>query len=409
MNKTTLRSFFKLTAGLLCLGVCLCGCEPVATGSGSSKKVSSDSASSEFLVDASGQNSSTPTQTSNATSSKTNSSTASSSTQTSSVASSSTQTSSVANSSKPTSSASSKPSSATSSKASSAATSSASYDGKVGRSLVWSEEFDGSSLDTKTKWQFAQTMGASDRYYTNDKNHVSVADGKLTLTAKSYSNMFFKNIKYSLPQGLTTMDRMEFTYGYLEMRAKVPFRRGAWPSFWMKSSGQDRRNGTNKYLAEVDIFEVFANGSTLDSTLHKWKWNSTGTTVTNHVQWQNTYGSFNRTYTFKNSSNLNNEYHLYALEWTPQYMAFFVDGVQYAKLPITQSYDFGKSALPGMDGFHEPFYIIMNNEMITNPGNYDSSWMKSSWICQDSDLPINYVIDYVRLYQKQGETINTKF
>lgn len=384
MNKKTLRLFFKLTAGLLFLGVCLCGCEPAATGSGSSKKVSSDSASSEFLIDASGQNSSTPTQTSNATSSKINSSTASSSTQISSVA----------NSSKPT---------------SSAATSSASYDGKVGRSLVWSEEFDGSSLDTKTKWQFAQTMGASDRYYTNDKNHVSVAEGKLILTAKSYSNMFFKNIKYSLPQGLTTMDRMEFTYGYLEMRAKVPFRRGAWPSFWMKSSGKDRRNGTNKYLAEVDIFEVFANGSTLDSTLHKWKWNSTGTTVTNHVQWQETYGSFNRTYTFKNSSNLNNEYHLYALEWTPQYMAFFVDGVQYAKLPITQSYDFGKSALPGMDGFHEPFYIIMNNELITNPGNYDSSWMKSSWICQDSDLPINYVIDYVRLYQKQGETINTKF
>lgn len=275
--------------------------------------------------------------------------------------------------------------------------------------MVWSEEFDGSSLDTKTKWQFVQTMGASDRYYTNDKNHVSVADGNLTLTAKSYSNLFFNNIKYSLPQGLTTMDRMEFTYGYLEMRAKVPFRRGAWPSFWMKSSGQDRRNGTNKYLAEVDIFEVFANASTLDSTLHKWKWNSTGTTVTDHVQWQNTYSGFNRTYTFKNSSNLNNEYHLYALEWTPEYMAFFVDGVQYAKLPITQSYDFGKSELPGMDGFHEPFYIIMNNELITNPGNYDSSWMKSSWICQNSDLPINYVIDYVRLYQKQGETINTKF
>lgn len=389
MNKRTLRLLFKLTAGLLCLGMCLCGCEPATTGSVSSKKASSGSSASEFLTDTSEQSSSAPTQTSNAASSKINSS--------------------VASSSKPTSSASSKTSSTTSSKASSAATSSASFDGKVGRSLVWSEEFDGSSLDTKTKWQFVQTMGASDRYYTNDKNHVSVADGNLTLTAKSYSNLFFNNIKYSLPQGLTTMDRMEFTYGYLEMRAKVPFRRGAWPSFWMKSSGQDRRNGTNKYLAEVDIFEVFANASTLESTLHKWKWNSAGTTVTDHVQWQNTYGSFNRTYTFKNSSNLNNEYHLYALEWTPEYMAFFVDGVQYAKLPITQSYDFGKSALPGMDGFHEPFYIIMNNELITNPGNYDSSWMKSSWICQNSDLPINYVIDYVRLYQKQGETINTKF
>lgn len=379
MKKHFLNGLMRMLFLCLSVSLCLCGCaSDTAEGSSSvasstsSKKTPSGSLSEDAASSAAAEGPSS----------------AAASVQSSHAANS-------VQSSRPSNSVSTSSRAGSSSATASTATVSNAFDGKAGRQLVWSDEFDGSSLNTTNKWMFSQTMGASDRYYTNDSNHVYVSDGCLTLKADKYSAD-----RYALPQGLTTKDRMIYTYGYLEMRAKIPYRRGAWPSFWMQS---DQRYGKASYMAEIDIFEVFANARTATSTLHKWVLG----TGTKHVQREN-YIYDKRSYTFTDNSNLNNEFHTYALEWNPEYMAFFVDGQQYAKFSIEETADFGTNVLPGMQGFHDPCYIIMNNELIT-PGNYNGSWMSASWKCLDEDLPICYVIDYVRLYQKSGETLKTSF
>lgn len=260
----------------------------------------------------------------------------------------------------------------------------------AGRELVWSDEFDNPDA-FKSKWNFQQTMSGSG-VYRNDDEHVVLSDGTLTLVSdmRETTGKHGKSSEIVLPQGLTTMRCMHFTYGYVEMRAILPYRRGAWPSFWMVS---DLWSGKAKYKAEIDILEVFASSNSLACNIHKWG------SSTVHDQWDMSVYK-NHSYTFPRDVSPGEDYHLYGMEWTPEYLAFYVDGNEYCRIGITEADDFG-TALKGMQGFHDPCYLIINNELFTE----NVKWMSESSYVKDEDFPILYTVDYVRLYQKSGEKI----
>ena len=132
-----------------------------------------------------------------------------------------------------------------------------------GRKLVWSDEFGGSSLDA-TKWKFHATMNSDDCVYTNDSRTARVEDGCLHLLVVPSGDPAKPQM---LPRGVSTRDKMAFRYGYLEMRARVPFRHGAWPSFWMTVQPGLRKAA---WGCEVDIFEVFSSTIAFVANLHKW-------------------------------------------------------------------------------------------------------------------------------------------
>lgn len=252
-----------------------------------------------------------------------------------------------------------------------------------GRTLVWSEEFDGDSLD-ETKWKFHRTMSAADRIYDNGPEQVQVKDGKLTLTARKDGQG-----RFILPEGLTTRERMAFRYGYLEISACPPFSPGAWPSFWMQS---DMNLAKANYMAEVDIYEIFSSRDSVVSNIHKW--GSGEHTMINRPS--------NRcTYTFAQPENLSREYHTYAMEWDNTKMRFFVDGERYCTFPLLDDMDFDTEKLPGMDGFQDFAYIIFNNEFFSA----ENSWSESLNVDENSVFPQLYRIDWVRLYQKEGEEL----
>lgn len=245
-----------------------------------------------------------------------------------------------------------------------------------GRTLVWSDEFDGSLLDMN-KWYFNRTMNGKDRLYRNDKDHVWVSDGLLHMKATWQDD---PNYPYVLPEGLTTIKTMNYRYGYLEMRARVPFKHGAWPSFWFQTATPFAKAD---YMAEIDAFEVFSSKNKLTATLHKW---GQGDHTSQKKDWE---------YCFENASNLNQEFHIYGFEWNEQEMAFYVDGKQYGRYDIIEAADFDTTKLPGMQGFHDPAYVIFNNELFTPKGG----WIVEGWNAEQSDFPIDYEIDWVRLYQ----------
>ena len=132
-----------------------------------------------------------------------------------------------------------------------------------GRKLVWSDEFDGTVLD-ETKWKFHATMNSHDCVYTNDSRTARVEGGYLHLLVVPSGDPAKPQM---LPRGVSTRDRMAFKYGYLEMRAKVPFRHGAWPSFWMTVQPSLQKAA---WFSEVDIFEVFSSTNAVVANLHKW-------------------------------------------------------------------------------------------------------------------------------------------
>ena len=258
-----------------------------------------------------------------------------------------------------------------------------------GRRLVWSDEFKGSSLD-QSKWKFHATMNSTDCVYTNDSRTARVEGGCLHLLVVPSGD---PKKPQMLPRGVSTRDRMAFRYGYLEMRAKIPFRHGAWPSFWMTAQPKMQKAA---WMSEVDIFEVFSSSNAVVANLHKWA------PGRRHYMLPGGEGSLRRAYVFKDCAKLNSEVHVYGFEWTPEEMSFYVDGEKYTTFPIDEAHDYCPNEKLGMAGHHDFHNIHINNEIFT-PGH---GWCpKEKRITADDALPIDYWVDWIRLYQKDGEAI----
>lgn len=243
--------------------------------------------------------------------------------------------------------------------------------------LVWNDEFNGDSLDP-AKWTLRAKMSQSDIINSTDEKNVCVEDGKLVLRTWKEADD-----KYSTNTSVTTDGTMSFRYGYLEMYANVPFVEGCWPSFWMNSKDIHR---TVPYMTEIDMFEVYNTKDTVRTDIHKW-----GPGTDEHYN----IGGGEIYYKFKRSINLDNEYHLYGFGWTPKEMYFTVDGKVYGRYDLSK--DFGDRG-DGMQGFHDPVYIIFNNFIFTD----NSSW-KNPTVTDRTQWPITYKIDWIRLYQKENE------
>ena len=257
------------------------------------------------------------------------------------------------------------------------------------RRLVWSDEFNGHALDP-AKWQVWGTMSSTDNVYTNDARTVRVAGGLLRLRVLP-SDVPGKVA--TLPRGLVTRDRMAFRYGYLEMRARVPYRRGAWPSFWLASHPKLAKAD---WTSEIDVLEAFASANAAVANLHKWKGQA-------HSMLPGGEGSPKRAHLFPNPGTLNREFHVYAMDWTPEAITFLVDGRPFMTVPIDEAHDFAPEPLAGMAGFHDPHYVILNNEIFT-PGH---GWCPEELRLrpEDKPFPIDYEIDWVRLWQGEGEEL----
>lgn len=250
--------------------------------------------------------------------------------------------------------------------------------------LVWNDEFDGLELDS-SKWNLkAEMVAQSDLELRSDKTAVLVEDGMVKLKSDRINKeMYYTNTS------LSTFGRMSFQYGYIEIKAKVPFGKPAWPSFWLLSD-PDYWEKT-KWKSEIDIFEVFGNDDSLEANVHKWYLDGSG----RHFAYPNSL----TTKKFFKSKSEAEEWHTYGMLWTSEYLKFFLDGDIYQVIDITVKGDFvtGES---DMGGFHDPHYVIFNDYIYTKGYIGCETWAKGKEATEDDIFPINYYIDYVRLYQK---------
>ncbi len=253
---------------------------------------------------------------------------------------------------------------------------------KDGRKLVWSEEFEGAKKLSDTKMRYYRTMNNASLLITNDDSNLSFKDGTMTMHARPASGAYH----YSIPDGITTYGTMAYSGGYLEMRAKVPFEHGAWPSFWEKSyPGMYETN----YMAEIDIFEVFSSENSLACCLHKW----------GEDHYSGGKGN-NRTYYFE-SNEVATDWHTYGFEWTDTEYRFYIDGECYCVLFVDDANDFAPQ-LEDMSGFQDLHYVILNNFIF----NEHSSWApEGSALPSNSTKEITYTVDYIRLYQNDNDKL----
>lgn len=252
---------------------------------------------------------------------------------------------------------------------------------------VWGDEFSGTALD-KTKWSLGNDIRPpEDVAFLDTPEVLKVADGLLQLKAIHYFDRYDQNPEFALPYAIRTYDTMNFRYGYVEMRARVPFQIGAFPSLWMKGNCAlvPESELNLNYMVEVDIFENYATVDTLTSTMHKWYTNGSHS-VTNY---------YTPEYTFSESENLSNEFHVYGFEWTEKEMSFYVDGEKYNTFDLSINFDMKDT----MDGFQCPLYLIINNFMYTPKDGRSTE----NTVIDANYLPFSYDIDWIRVYQKDDE------
>lgn len=244
-----------------------------------------------------------------------------------------------------------------------------------GYTMIWNDEFDALPLNQghpampdQSKWWYEtgnhgwgnnEIQNYVPGVYGTDTCAI-VSDGTLKIIAKKKDDQVI-SIRMNTTES--------WTYGYVEGRLKLPKGKGTWPAFWMLP--EEFKNWPAD--GEIDIMEeVGYRPNWVSSSVHcAAYYHSIGTQKTGE-QYVATAES---------------DFHVYAVEWTEDYIKGFVDG----KCHFTFEND--KKSNKDTWPFDVPFYLKLNLA-------WGGDWGGSEGI-DESALPITYEIDYIRVYQKK--------
>ena len=236
--------------------------------------------------------------------------------------------------------------------------------------LVWSDEFEDSELNEEIWKPWVGTAYNNElQFYTGREKNVYVQDGKLYLKAfrEKYQGSDYTSARIS-----TDSTRIGWEKGRFEARIKMPEGKGFWPAFWLMPL---RKIGWPKG-GEIDIMEYRGN-ETQETTgaLHFWRRDCDGNP-------QDCRKYF--TDSIDTETNLSEDFHIYALEWTDESLTWFFDERQFFKISFNE-------IEAEYNPFSGPFYIILNlavgGNFLPNPD-------------ETTPFPQALVVDYVRVYQK---------
>lgn len=245
--------------------------------------------------------------------------------------------------------------------------------------LVWHDEFDDEQINMDN-WSYdVPTNGRwNNEIQSYTPNNAFIEDGSLILEAREEEIIEASGETYDYSSAkLISQGKQKFTYGRVEIRAKMPTGQGIWPALWMMP--EDEQNyGTWPVCGEIDIMELLGNKpEEIHGTLHFGE---------PHQQLQGTVN-------LGSEGNFTDDYHVYAIEWQPGKIDWYLDG----ELFHTASDWFSKKTDSPEDyaypaPFDQDFYIIMNISVGGNwPGNPDDTTV----------FPQQMAVDYVRVYEKE--------
>ncbi len=249
--------------------------------------------------------------------------------------------------------------------------------------LAWNDEFNSKRGTAPNPSVWANEVGDGTAYgipgWGNDEleyytaggdNAATDGKGNLVITAKAADGSlqcYYGACKYTSAR-LLTKNRFEVAYGRVEARVKVPKGAGLWPAFWMLGTDIDRVNWPQ--AGEIDVMEHVAR-------------------LTNHV-----FGTLHGPGYSGGSSYgkvvdlgrpVADTFHTYAVEWQPDRIVWYLDGVPYFTATPSDAFLQGKEWV-----FNHPFYMLLN---VAVGGNFGGA------VDPATSFPNQTLVDYVRLYQ----------
>lgn len=236
-----------------------------------------------------------------------------------------------------------------------------------GYTLVWSDEFDGSTLSSNWTHEIGNGSwgwGNNELQFYKEENTV-VEDGLLKITAKEESAASFN---YTSSR-IKTQGLQSFKYGRIDVRAALPYGQGYWPAIWLL--GDNITSVGWPECGEIDIMELVGGGAYNDRTVYGTvHWSDNGS----HAS----YGDHN---SLSTGEMFAEEFHVFSIIWTESALKFLRDDIQYHIIDISSS---------ELDAFQENFFLILNLAVGGQwPGSPNSSTL----------FPQTMAVDYVRVFQ----------
>ena len=238
--------------------------------------------------------------------------------------------------------------------------------------LVWQDEFAIDGVPDPERWHYDIGYGCwgnnESQYYTDRADNAFVKDGCLFIRAQKES---FGGAQYTSTR-LTTWQKASWQYGRFEIRAKLPKGAGSWPAIWMLPPSLHEGGDDWPDCGEIDIMEhVGKDENRVHVSLHSGLYNHMRNTQPTHTE---------------SLDDVTGSFHVYAMEWTPESIAFMIDGEEVARFFKGEN---GNDTTPAGWPFDQPFYLILN---VTVGGDWGGP-------IDESYLPYLMAVDYVRVYQ----------
>lgn len=242
--------------------------------------------------------------------------------------------------------------------------------------LVWSDEFEGTSLNTNV-WNI-ETGGngwgnQEKQFYTGRTENLRVENGNLLIEARKET---YQSNNYTSAR-INTQNKKAFKYGKIEARISLPTGKGTWPAFWML--GANYATARWPLCGEIDIMEhTGSQSSTIIHAVHTAEKNGS---KGNNWSFRKTVGA------------VEGEFHTYAIEWEERAnegddnISFYIDGIKSATIwephvnPTVQQWP-----------FNQDFFIILNIALGGTMGGTIDDGMFAN--------PVLMKVDYVRVYQR---------
>jgi len=258
----------------------------------------------------------------------------------------------------------------------------------TGWEVVWSDEFSRSGTLDPALWSVdlwpARVVNDEDQAYTDRQKNLRVEGGFLVIEAHKED---FEGARYTSAR-IHSSGKADLLYGRVETRARVPVGKGTWSAIWMLPSDPFRYATTcqsGDLWQGVDDCDAWPNSGEID--------------ILEHVGYQagHIHGTVhNRAYYWKNwqqrkgrllQDGIGEQFHVYAMEWTPERIDLFVDDVLYFSYVNEHS---GWQAWP----YDHAFHMVLNLAI-------GGAWGRAGGGIDDSVFPQKMLVDYVRVFRRQ--------
>ena len=252
-----------------------------------------------------------------------------------------------------------------------------------GWNLVWSDEFNGASgtAPNPANWNYDLGGGGCGNgeieSYTNSPNNVfQDGNGNLVIRAIKDAQGHYTSarLQSGSPRASTSTADNHWQYGRIEARIKLPFGKGVWPAFWML--GEDYATAGWPGSGEVDIMENYGT----------WNNNASINNGTPHGPGYSNDAALSAQSTLPFGETVYDDYHVYAVEWLPNSIVWYVDGAAYNTLT------WASMPAGGQWVFDAPFFLLLNLA-IGGPSTFLGTPDATVTFPQDM------LVDYVRVYQ----------